>query len=117
MTSRIAALACMAVLAIAPSAHAGYFDPVVIDTPATLLSINDIAIAPDGTGALVYQVRVGPPTIASSPPSSPAARGARPPGSTPTTVTTSRRRGSRRRTAAVSSWGTAMGTGSSSATA
>ena len=53
-----AVLACTA----APSAHAGYLDPAVIDTPAggaTLLGINDIAIAPDGTGALVYQKTVG----------------------------------------------------------
>ena len=53
-----AVLACTAV----PTAHAGYLDPAVIDTPAggaTLLGINDIAIAPDGTGALVYQTTVG----------------------------------------------------------
>ena len=53
-----AVLACIA----APSAHAGYLDPATIDTPAggeTLLGINDIAIAPDGTGALVFQKTVG----------------------------------------------------------
>src|SRR5215208_884640 len=66
MVSRAAtaALAAALVLPLAVSAEAlaGYLEPAVIDTPgggSTLLSINDIGIAPDGTGALVYQTTVG----------------------------------------------------------
>jgi hypothetical protein len=53
MLTRLAAFALLtAGLVSAATAHAGYLEPVTIDTSP--LSTHDIGVAPDGSGALVY---------------------------------------------------------------
>ena len=51
------ALVAAVVLALAPSAHAAVLPPAVIDSVP--LQTSDIAVAPDGTGALAYVKTVG----------------------------------------------------------
>ncbi len=53
----VAPVAVLAALALAPAASATVLPPAVIDTAP--LQIKDIAVAPDGTGALVYLKTVG----------------------------------------------------------